>query len=108
MNQNTKYLDRDGVKLAYQIHGQADRDLILVPGIVSHVEYAHRLPGYTDFILRLAKTFRVVIFDKRGNGLSGRIKAPPTLEERMDAGVSTADPGRRCPGLIVFVGIDPN
>ena len=79
MNQNTKYLDRDGVKLAYQIHGQADRDLILVPGIVSHVEYAHRLPGYTDFILRLAKTFRVVIFDKRGNGLSGRIKAPPTL-----------------------------
>ena len=84
MKQNTKYLDRDGVKLAYQIHGQADRDLILVPGIVSHVEYAHRLPGYTDFILRLAKTFRVVIFDKRGNGLSGRIKSPPTLEERMD------------------------
>jgi hypothetical protein len=53
--------------------GDAPIDIIMVPGIVSHVEFLHELPGYTAFLRRLASFARVVTFDKRGQGLSDRI-----------------------------------
>ncbi|HBO14744.1 MAG TPA: adenylate/guanylate cyclase domain-containing protein [Porticoccaceae bacterium] len=80
----TQYLQRNGIKLAYQVAGSAARDLIIVPGIVSHVEFAHEIPGYSHFIARMTEHFRVITFDKRGNGLSGRLQSAPTLEQRMD------------------------
>ena len=74
----------DGVSIAYEVLGEGPRDFIFVPGIVSHVEFFHELPGYTDFLRRLAAFARVIVFDKRGNGLSDRIVGAPSLEERMD------------------------
>ena len=74
----------DGVSIAYEVLGEGPRDFIFVPGIVSHVEFFHELPGYTDFLRRLAAFARVIVFDKRGNGLSDRILGAPSLEERMD------------------------
>jgi class 3 adenylate cyclase/pimeloyl-ACP methyl ester carboxylesterase len=64
--------------------GNGPRDLIIVPGVISHVEFAHELPGYTAFLRRLSAFARVVTFDKRGQGLSDRVSNVPALEERMD------------------------
>ena len=81
----TQFAEREGTKIAYRVYGSASRDLIIVPGIISHVEYAHKLPGYNEFLDRLSTHFRIVVFDKRGNGLSQKIEdSAPTLEQRMD------------------------
>jgi pimeloyl-ACP methyl ester carboxylesterase len=72
------------VTLAYQTMGSGAHDLIINPGIISHVEFAHELPGYTAFLRGLSTFARVVTFDKRGQGLSDRVSDAPALEERMD------------------------
>jgi pimeloyl-ACP methyl ester carboxylesterase len=64
--------------------GSGPVDIIMVPGFVSHVEFAHELAGYTAFLRRLSTFARVVTFDKRGQGLSDRISGAPSLEQRMD------------------------
>jgi len=80
----TRYARCGDLSIAYQVLGEGPRDLVLVPGIVSHVEFFHELPGYTDFLRGLAAFARVIVFDKRGNGLSDRVVGTPSLEERMD------------------------
>src|SRR4029077_7711966 len=57
---------------------------IVVPGLISHVEFLHELRGYTAFMRRLSTFARVVTFDKRGQGLSDRVSGAPSLEQRMD------------------------
>jgi pimeloyl-ACP methyl ester carboxylesterase len=64
--------------------GNGPLDIVFVPGMISHVEFFHELPGYTEFLDGLAQFARVIVFDKRGNGLSDRIAGTPTLEDRMD------------------------
>jgi pimeloyl-ACP methyl ester carboxylesterase len=64
--------------------GDAPLDIIMVPGLTSHVEFMHELIGYTALLPRLSKFARVVTFDKRGQGLSDRITGAPSLEQRMD------------------------
>ena len=80
----TRYARSGDISLAYQTMGSGPRDLIIVPGIISHVEYLHELPGYTAFLRGLSSFARIVTFDKRGQGLSDRVSSVPTLEERMD------------------------
>lgn len=80
----TRYVRSGDVSVAYQVMGEGPIDLIIVPGIVSHVEFFHEFPGYTNFLRRLASFARVITFDKRGQGLSDRIAGAPTLDERMD------------------------
>jgi pimeloyl-ACP methyl ester carboxylesterase len=79
-----RYARSGDLSLAYQVIGDGPRDLIFVPGIISHVEFFHQLPGYSDFLQGLARFARVVVFDKRGNGLSDRVAGAPSLEERME------------------------
>ena len=69
----TRYARSGDVSIAYQVMGEGPIDLIMVPGLVSHAEFFHELPGYTDFLRRLAAFARVISFDKRGQGLSDRI-----------------------------------
>jgi pimeloyl-ACP methyl ester carboxylesterase len=76
-------LSRD-VNIAYQVMGDGPVDLVLVPGLISHVEFLHELPGYTAALRRLSRFARVVTFDKRGQGLSDRMSGAPSLEQRMD------------------------
>jgi class 3 adenylate cyclase len=64
--------------------GDGPMDMIIVPGVVSHVEFMHELPGYTQFGRRLSSFGRVITFDKRGQGLSDRMSDAPSLEQRMD------------------------
>ena len=80
----TKYAKSGDISIAYQVIGEGPRDLIFVPGMISHVEFFHELPGYTEFLNGLAGFARVIVFDKRGNGLSDRIAGAASLEERMD------------------------
>jgi class 3 adenylate cyclase len=80
----TRYATSGEVSIAYQVMGEGPVDVVMIPGIISHVEALHELPGYTAFLRRLAGFARVIAFDKRGQGLSDRISGAPSLEERMD------------------------
>jgi pimeloyl-ACP methyl ester carboxylesterase len=80
----TRYARSGDVSIAYQVMGNGPVDLIIVPGIVSHVEFLHEFPGYTAFLRRLSTFARVITFDKRGQGLSDRMTGAPSLETRMD------------------------
>jgi pimeloyl-ACP methyl ester carboxylesterase len=80
----TRYARSGNVSIAYQVMGDGPIDLIMVPGLLSHVEFFHELPGYTENLRRLAAFARVISFDKRGQGLSDRVAGSPTLDERMD------------------------
>jgi len=80
----TRYTQNGDVSLAYQVLGSGPFDLVLVPGFVSHLEYGWEEPAYARFLQRLASFSRLILFDKRGTGLSDRVGEIPTLEQRMD------------------------
>jgi pimeloyl-ACP methyl ester carboxylesterase len=82
----TQYTKAGGLNIAYQVYGDGPLDLVYVPGWVSNVEGAWELPGCERFLRRLAGFSRLILFDKRGTGLSDPLPASslPTLEERMD------------------------
>jgi pimeloyl-ACP methyl ester carboxylesterase len=80
----TRYAQSGDVNIAYQVMGAGPIDMIVVPGVFSHIEFQHELPGFTAFLRRLASYARVVLFDKRGQGLSDRMSGAPSLEVRMD------------------------
>jgi class 3 adenylate cyclase len=80
----TRYAVSGDVNIAYQTMGDGPVDIIIVPGVVSHVEFLHEVTGYTAFLRHLSTFARVVTFDKRGQGLSDRISGAPSLEQRMD------------------------
>jgi pimeloyl-ACP methyl ester carboxylesterase/class 3 adenylate cyclase len=80
----TRFAQSGDASIAYQVLGQGPPDLVMVPGFVSHVEYAWEDPSYARFLQQLASFSRLIMFDKRGTGLSDRITGIPTLEQRMD------------------------
>ena len=82
----TKYACNGDVNIAYQVLGDGPLDLVFVMGWVSHLEYFWREPTFARFLRRLASFSRVILFDKRGTGLSDRVPLNelPTLEQRMD------------------------
>src|SRR5947209_8528690 len=80
----TCYAKSGETYIAYQVMGEGPFDLVLVPGFISHVEMQLELPLTANFFARLASFCRLIRFDKRGTGLSDRLSAIPTLEERMD------------------------
>lgn len=82
----TRYARNGEISLAYQVVGDGPTTLLLVTGWVLPVEAIWEDPAYVRFVERLASSFRVVLWDKRGTGLSDRVAVDrlPTLEERMD------------------------
>ena len=80
----TKYAKNGDVHIAYQVVGDGEHDLVLVPGWISHVEYAWEEPSFASFLKRLASFSRLILLDRRGTGLSDRTSDLPTLEQRMD------------------------
>src|SRR5262249_35693403 len=80
----TRYASADGASIAWQVHGEGPLDLVLVPGFVSHVEVMWEDPTIARFLRRLTSFARLIVFDKRGQGLSDRPARPPTPEESMD------------------------
>ena len=80
----TRYAKSGDMYIAYQVTGEGSRDLVLVPGFISHLDMQLEQPLYASFVARLASFCRLIRFDKRGTGRSVRLGAIPTLEERMD------------------------
>jgi class 3 adenylate cyclase len=80
----TRYAKSGDVHIAYQVIGSGPFDLVFVPGFISHVDHVWDEPRWSSFLERLASFSRLICFDKRGTGLSDRVSAIPTLEERMD------------------------
>ena len=80
----SKYTESGGLTIAYQIWGDSEDTLIYVPGTISHLEAALEDKEYLSWIRELSNYFKLIIFDKRGQGLSDRDATAPNLEERMD------------------------
>ena len=81
----TRYVQTsDGIHIAFQLVGEGERDMVLVPGLMSHVELIWEEPETADFYQRLAKLGRLILFDKRDTGLSDRAPGTMSLEERME------------------------
>ena len=80
---STHYVKSDDVYIAYQVLGEGPLDLIFVPGFVSNVEAIWRSPNRSAFFRQLASFCRVILFDKRGTGMSDRGSQIFTLEQRM-------------------------
>lgn len=80
----TQYVMSGDVSVAFQVFGKGQQDLLYVPGIISHLETNWDEPNSAKFLNALGQHFRVIIFDKRGQGMSDRIEGATTLEERID------------------------
>jgi len=79
-----RYARSGDVNIAYQVLGGGPIDLVFVMGWVSHLEYYWPDPSFARFLRRLASFSRLILFDKRGTGLSDPVTQMPTLEQRMD------------------------
>ena len=84
MQPKTRYAKSGDGSIAYQVLGEGPLDLVFIPGFVSNVEFYWELPTTTRAFERLASFSRVVLWDKRGTGLSDPIDHVPTLDERTD------------------------
>ena len=81
MEAETRYAKSGDVHIAYRVFGDGPRDIVLIPGTISHVELYWEFPPNRHMLERLSSFARLIVFDKRGQGLSDRV-AEQTLEER--------------------------
>ena len=86
MKPRTRYAKSGDISIAYQVVGDGPNDLVYIPGWVSNVETAWEDPPVARFLERLGSFSRLILFNKRGTGLSDRVPLNelPTLEQRMD------------------------
>jgi len=80
----TKFARSGDVDIAYQVFGEGERDIVMTMGWVTHLEVMWELPELAYFLERLGSMGRVIIFDKRGTGLSDRVPGMVTLEQRAE------------------------
>jgi pimeloyl-ACP methyl ester carboxylesterase/DNA-binding winged helix-turn-helix (wHTH) protein/class 3 adenylate cyclase len=82
----TRYVQNGDVNIAYQVVGDGPIDIVFVMGWISHLEYFWKHHLFASFLDRLASFSRLILFDKRGTGLSDRVPLHglPTLEQRME------------------------
>jgi len=80
----TRYARSGDVNIAYQVLGDGPFDVVYVPPSVTHVELIWEIPGLAAYLRRIASFARLILFDKRGTGMSDRVSGAPSLETRMD------------------------
>jgi class 3 adenylate cyclase len=80
----TQYARSGEVHIAYQVVGEGQLDLVWIPSLAHHVELSWESPPVARFLVRLAELGRLIVFDKRGTGMSDRVSSDTTLETRMD------------------------
>jgi pimeloyl-ACP methyl ester carboxylesterase len=82
----TRYAKSGEVNIAYQVVGEGQFDLVYVPGWISNIELMWDEPNHARLLRRLASFSRLILFDKRGTGMSDPVPLErlPTLEQRMD------------------------
>lgn len=84
MTPTIQYTKSGSINIAYQVFGSGSIDLVYIPGWVSNIDWMWACPELVDFFHELGKIARVILFDKRGTGLSDRVVELSTLEERME------------------------
>jgi pimeloyl-ACP methyl ester carboxylesterase len=89
----TRYALAGDVNIAYQAIGDGPVDLVWAWGLASNIEVVWEEPSYAAFLRRLSQFARVILFDRRGCGISDRegTAVTPTLEERMDDVIAVLD-----------------
>jgi hypothetical protein len=87
----TRYAKGPEGNIAFQVVGDGPMDLVIVPGWLSHVDMLWNDPGWVTFVGELASFARVILYDKRGTGLSDPIDGVPILESRADDLLSVLD-----------------
>jgi pimeloyl-ACP methyl ester carboxylesterase len=80
----TRYARSGDLSIAYQVVGEGPLDLVVAPGFISHLDWNWQEPSLRRFLERLAGFSRLILFDKRGTGLSDPVPGPATLEERAE------------------------
>jgi pimeloyl-ACP methyl ester carboxylesterase/DNA-binding CsgD family transcriptional regulator len=85
------YVDNGSVHIAYQVIGDGPIDLLFIHGFISHLDAAWENYEFADFFDQLGKVARVILFDKRGVGLSDRIQGAPTLENTVEDATHVLD-----------------
>ena len=84
MATDVRFARSGDVDIAYQVVGEGPVDLVYVAGSITHLQVMWELPAYRRYCERLAEFSRLILFDKRGMGMSDRVPGVTTLEERMD------------------------
>jgi pimeloyl-ACP methyl ester carboxylesterase len=79
-----QYARSGDISIAYRAVGEGPRDIVIVPGFLSHLEVMMENPLLGSYFGRLLRLGRVTVFDKRGTGMSDPVEGVPTLEDRMD------------------------
>jgi pimeloyl-ACP methyl ester carboxylesterase len=80
----TRYAKSGDASIAYQVVGEGPIDLVLVLGFATHLELQWESPPHARFFDRISSFARLIVFDKRGTGLSDPVTEVPTLEQRID------------------------
>ena len=83
MAPKTQYAQRGEINIAYQVVGDGPIDLVLVNGLVAHMDLLWTEPAATAMLRRLGSFSRLILFDKPGTGLSDPVAGAPTVEQRM-------------------------
>jgi len=84
MNPDVHYARNRDASLAYQVVGDGPRDILLVSGFLSNLEYAWMYPSLSAFLARLSGFSRLIMMDRRGSGLSDRFTEAPPAETMLD------------------------
>ncbi|HWE33730.1 MAG TPA: adenylate/guanylate cyclase domain-containing protein [Solirubrobacteraceae bacterium] len=91
MAPQTRYARSGDLHIAYQVVGDGPIDLVYVPSWISQIEHNWDEPRVARYFRRLASFSRLIMFDRRGSGLSDPVPNAPTLEEQMDDVVAVMD-----------------
>jgi pimeloyl-ACP methyl ester carboxylesterase len=91
MPPETRYARSGDLHIAYQVLGEGPIDLVWVPGWISNIDVYWDEPTVASYFERLARFSRLILFDRRGTGVSDPVPRAPTLEEQMDDVVAVMD-----------------
>jgi class 3 adenylate cyclase len=100
----TRYAKSGDVYIAYQVVGEGPLDLVWIPSLAHHVELNWENPLVASWLERLARLGRLIVFDKRGTGMSDRLSDDTTLETRMDDIRAVMDSAGSSRALVVALG----
>jgi class 3 adenylate cyclase len=104
LNQNpVRYAESSGVAIAYQVVGNGERDLVLVPGFAWHLELIWEDPALVRFLERLSSFSRLILFDKRDQGLSDRTGVATALDESVADLLAVLDDARSAQATVLGV-----
>jgi len=92
----TRYAKSGDVHIAYQVFGHGSVALVMIPGFISNIKHYWDWPDAARWLIHMGSRARVILFGKRGTGLSGRLCQLPNLDQRMDDTRAVMGPSKPC------------